>query len=90
MRSTAEAHKEGSGGALVFSEIERSSRKHQSPQQGRKGAPIVLMMLAYVGRARARGSGGQADPRRMALNVPNILVPYFYTILSYRQTIFVF
>ena len=29
-----------------------SSREHQRPQRGRKAAPIVLMMLPYVARAR--------------------------------------
>ena len=33
---------------------ERSSRKHQRPRGGSKGAPIVLMMLPYGARARAR------------------------------------
>ena len=32
---------------------ERSSRKHQRPQGGSKGAPIELMMLPYGARARA-------------------------------------
>ena len=31
-----------------------SSREHQRPQRGRKVSPIVLMMLPYVARARAR------------------------------------
>ena len=29
-----------------------ASREHQRPQRGRKRAPIVLMMLPYVARAR--------------------------------------
>ena len=30
---------------------ERSARKHQKPQRGRKGAPIVLMTLPYGARS---------------------------------------
>ena len=47
IRSTSESHREDSKGASVIPEIERSGRKHQRPDRGRKRAPIVLMMLPY-------------------------------------------
>ena len=50
IRSTSEAHREGSESPRKFSEIERSLKKHQRPQRERNGAPIVLMMLVYVAR----------------------------------------
>ena len=61
IRSTSEAHREGSESPGEFSEIEQSSGKHQRPQRERNGAPIVLMMLVYVARApRTQASSG--DP----------------------------
>ena len=48
-------------------EVERSSRKHQRPHRRRKGAPIVLMMLPYVARARARAPRTGASSAQLGL-----------------------
>ena len=70
IRSTSEAHKEGSEAAREFSEIERSGRKHQRPQRRRKVAPILLMMLA---RARVRVRAVRQHHMHNGAPVPRIL-----------------
>ena len=57
--STSDTDREGSGIASVVSEIERFSKEHQRPQRERNGAPIVLMMLVYVARARTQASSAK-------------------------------
>ena len=63
---------------------ERSSRKHQSPQRRSKGAPIVLMMLAYGARASCAQLGRDFALERQILW--NVIIAGRFPEVNMRET----